>query len=464
MEILIYLAIFTVPMAAHVLSLRLGANIFDFANFSFEVTLFRGFILLALVWYSYQYLRKLKRSKIRTCYKPLKAKTENAFSRSFLLAWLGYAMFTVVWANSYGAWFRQVYFIGIGVLLVWLFGKFLNDKEKLYKAILALQLGILVQALIGGYEVLTRNYHWLEMTQKNIWTYVEGENRIPIAMQGNPNNYASLMLVGVALALISLFKQKELRKKIAFGAMAVGEAALIVCTTSRANILALGIMAFIVILCTKNKWIILATLVGGALLIAFPFRGYLLSVMNFNFGQSGSSDNVRINLIKNGFIFLGKSLGLGVGAGQTEYWMANDAVYDVRIFTNMHNFWMEILVNYGVLLFLFFVVFYFRLIWKFAKAAKKLPTNDPQRWTYVSIVAVMVSFIVAAISASSILSVEWLWFCLALLVTYQGVLGKYPQTGVTSVYYGLHESERLRWHDYFGIENYVKRSMDKISK
>ncbi len=464
MELLLYLAILTVPMGDNVLSLALGANILDAANVSFTVTLFRGFLLLALAWGFYQYLLKIKRSKTRTCYKPLQAKTKNAFSRLFLLGWLAYAAISVLWVMSYGGWVRQIYFIALAVLLTWLFCKYLNDKKKLYRAVCAFQLGILVQALIGWYEVFTRNYHWLEMTPKNVAIYVEGSRRIPIAMAANPNNFATLMLIGVALALICLFQNKERWQKIVFGVIAASESALIVLTTSRANILGLALMAFLLILCTKNKWIIIATLISGALLLAFPLRGYLLEILHFNFGQSGSSDNVRANLIKNGFIFLGKSLGFGLGAGQTEYWMGHYALHDTSGYTNMHNFWMEILVNYGLIIAIFFVIFYVRFIWQFWKKAKGLPTNDPQRWTYWTIIALMIGFIVAAISISSILNMEWLWVGFALLIAYQGVLGKYPQTSMKTVRNSLNDVEFLRWHDYFGMEKYLKSFTDKMTK
>ena len=107
--------------------------------------------------------------------------------------------------------------------------------------------------------------------------------------------------------------------------------------------------------------------------------------------QPGASVYVRINLIRNSFIFLWQHLGLGVGAGNVEYHMAHFQIYNTYGILNVHNWWVEILANYGILIFVGFVAFYLGLFAKLYKAYSKL-TNTSEKMICEALLVGLVVF------------------------------------------------------------------------
>ncbi len=57
-----------------------------------------------------------------------------------------------------------------------------------------------------------------------------------------------------------------------------------------------------------------------------------------------------------------KTFGFGVGIGNVEYWMENFRVYETFGILNVHNWWVEILVNFGIFIFVRYVLFYSSLV------------------------------------------------------------------------------------------------------
>ena len=76
------------------------------------------------------------------------------------------------------------------------------------------------------------------------------------------------------------------------------------------------------------------------------------------------SDIIRLNLIKSGWDFLTETCFMGVGAGNIEYWMANKSHIYMMGYTNMHNWYMEILVGYGIIVFTLFLIMVVKMIKK----------------------------------------------------------------------------------------------------
>ena len=53
---------------------------------------------------------------------------------------------------------------------------------------------------------------------------------------------------------------------------------------------------------------------------------------------------------------------LGIGSGNMDYYMQNYAIYPTNNIPNMHNYWMEILVTYGIVIFIIFCICYLKTI------------------------------------------------------------------------------------------------------
>lgn len=193
---------------------------------------------------------------------------------------------------------------------------------------------------------------------------------------------------------------------------------LIVMSGSRANILAilleLVILLLLINLKQKIKLITKLTICMAILLILLsnPTKGFLSQTT----GEIGSMSN-RLNLIRNGLLFLHSTALIGVGAGNFEYYMSNFARYDTKGLINSHNWWLEILVNYGILVFIGYIIFYLSIIWKLRKIYyEKLSANE--KLICEGLLVSLIGFFFASLSPSSIIAFRPQWFLFAFALTF----------------------------------------------
>ena len=187
---------------------------------------------------------------------------------------------------------------------------------------------------------------------------------------------------------------------------------------------------FIFMLKIKNKIKVLAltALVCAALFVFFSAEilniletaTNRLASLSQIIGAQGIEDeslNTRMNLVKNALYFTVKSLGFGVGIGNVEYYMANYPIYPVGDVTNVHNWWVEILANYGVLIFACYVILYINLLWNLWRVYKKT-SNRSEKMICESLLVGWVSFFIASSASSSIIAFEPQWIYLGFILAF----------------------------------------------
>ena len=121
----------------------------------------------------------------------------------------------------------------------------------------------------------------------------------------------------------------------------------------------------------------------------------------------------RFELARNGIDALIKSKGLGVGAGGSVAIQEKIGGVAGR-FTSMHNFWIEILVEAGILFFILFSAWYIAIIINLYKILRNIKNQLSIRAT--AIFLSMVSFIPAALAASSTVYFFPMWIMLGLSI------------------------------------------------
>lgn len=178
-----FFAAFTAPMGANFMAIPLGGV---------QLTLFRIAVCILALGTIQQNSGKINLFR-----------RGNQFSISFMFFWLIYATISVFWSRDLSNYVRILFFLLEGFLLIVICENVFETKEDYYSAAEWLEYGILLQAAIGWYEIITRDYRFFTMTGANHKHYVLGIKRLPIAMLGNPNDFATLMLLGAALALFA---------------------------------------------------------------------------------------------------------------------------------------------------------------------------------------------------------------------------------------------------------------------
>ena len=343
----------------------------------------------------------------------------------FFVFWTAYAVISLGWAASKGDAIRHLVFLLMGVSLLFFVSKYLRDYRDLRRLYLT-WLGIFCALVFLGF--------WEHLTGQHLRVSgYYGEVRAQLAFRptgvfDNPNDYASFLALSIPFALgVLRYARMRLVRLIGL-ASAFAALYLIVVTGSRANLLAVMLeLAFLVVVLTnlRQKVKVAVGAAAGLAVVLFllpgPIREFSseitegLSSIGTQAELGTGSVAVRANLVRNGLAFLYSTAGFGVGAGNAEYWMANFAQYDTAGILNPHNWWLEILINYGLFVFVGYLVFYSSLVRQLWRTWR---TTDPGGTRMIAEVLLMalVGFPVASISPSSIMAFkpQWLLFAFAL--------------------------------------------------
>jgi teichuronic acid biosynthesis protein TuaE len=401
-----------------VLSSLIGARVLSIDMKIFQLSIYRTIIVL--IPFILMYLGKKRTIKILPSGK----------SRTivlFYIFWVIYSVISVLWVKDYYAWGKAVYFITSGMLVVVYIVMFIREKKDFVTIFNIFQIMVILHNVIAWFEIITVDFTYLDYPRLDYFIFVFKLGRQPVSMMGNTNNFALLLVLGMFISFICYKSSKSLLPKIISIASIVSSIGLLVKTNSRANILglimALGIFLLLTLIKrkkTKEFLLIVGSIsifVGIFVGIVMPtvfhnILGGLNKVLYFDFS---GTDSARLNLIKNGIVFLGQTFGFGTGAGNIEYWMANRSIYDTSQIVNMHNWWMELLTGYGVFVFVGYIWMYVTLAKGFFTAYMHNGDEFIQT-AAIGLLCCMVAFLMGGNGTSSNITQEWLWVFWAVVV------------------------------------------------
>lgn len=351
----------------------------------------------------------------------------------FLAFWIVYAVSSLAWAASKGDAIRHITFLSMGVSVIFFAVYYFRTREDL-KRLYWIWLGVFViLVLLGFWEHLTGQHlpvsGYSEERLRLLAPRVAAEVRnIPTGVFDNPNDYAAFLALSLPFILGFIrYNSKQWFRLIAIG-IVLASFYLIVVTGSRANLLAvLFEIAFLFLFLTKvsqkARLLLVSSLALGLafVLLPSPSRTIVSKVVE----QLGSipaqiitgtgSAAIRLNLARNGLDFLYRTAGFGVGAGNAGYWMANLPRYDTAGVLNPHNWWLEILIDYGIFVFVGYVVVYIAIVLRLFRYWHRT-VDLKERMIAESLLLAFIGFSVASISSSSIMAFKpnWMLFAFAL--------------------------------------------------
>ncbi|CAH0344867.1 O-antigen ligase family protein [Bacillus sp. CECT 9360] len=344
----------------------------------------------------------------------------------FLLAWLSYGLISLLWAESPLDGVKELVFLGLGILLVLLFTTFFN-QQKDYTMVLYIWITALLFIIALGF--------WNHFTKQALPVsrmydaplYIRGR---PTAVFKNENDLASFLALSVFLLLPLLHYSKRWITKLFAVFMLLASLYLINATLSRANLLAVIIGAafwFLFFTSKREKRFVLSTVGLAGLVGVVLFSDKILFLANDMFqlivslfqpsqDPSGSND-IRVNLIKNAMLFLSNTIGLGIGAGNIEHFIDSHAKYSTTGTLNLHNWWIEILVQYGLIPFAGYVIIYIWMIVTLLRLFFK-SSNQRDRALSEALCTALVVFSLASVSPSSIMTLNYSWVLWAFAIGY----------------------------------------------
>jgi teichuronic acid biosynthesis protein TuaE len=336
----------------------------------------------------------------------------------FFLLWFCWASLSFIWADSRADWMRHMIFLFTALTLIG-FSLVHFQKEKDLK----LLTGIFSLVLVIFVGVCLFEHHF----RYNVGvggSAIFFERGIPNGFMGNPNDLATFLTLYLPFLYCLAKYGENLWVKL------VGLAGIplvfhvILLTRSRANLLSLGIMilaALYLLAPWKNikkfnlKWLIpLGVLVAmGVFLISYSQDVWYFweKEKQLLFNQFGSlnesySVSIRVALIKQGFWLLKEHYFLGVGAGNVEYHMAQFKDLTQGI-VNMHNWWGEVLINYGVILWGFYVFFFVKMLRELMGLYQK--GSPTLKMVSESLLISFSGYITAVASSSTMAASSYMW-------------------------------------------------------
>lgn len=346
----------------------------------------------------------------------------------FLAIWAAWAIASFVWAQSRPDVIRGAFLLICNIFVIFFTSYYLNSEEDQRQLWRVFYAAFAINVAVALWEVFTTNH--LPVSRMN--EYVPPRS-IPTAFYRNPNDFAAYIVMYLPLVYAG-FKY-ESRHALAKYVLCIASIFVLLYTNSRSSYVAfLLTIAFACALAIMDvirgseyfdkkakikASIMLISVVMILILDSVGFGGFKNTPSNPSMmdqigdieeiSENGSTQ-IRINLIKNGFKILNEDPWqyiVGIGSGNTEMRMAPYADTTDGI-VNMHNWWMEMLLEYGVIIAALFIWLYLSLMWNLLKIYMYSPSRFYKLFAEGLLLS-LVAFFMASISPSSIRSMAGLW-------------------------------------------------------
>jgi len=358
----------------------------------------------------------------------------------FLVMFVWYAI-SILWAPDIGYAGKYIFYIfcGISISMTIIYfsktGKKLNALFKTIGAVLLIDLFFALLESFTSFRLPVSPYSsLLPYFGKEAVNFSAFDNllvysdfRPPTGFHWNTNNLA----IGMMMALPFFLCSHQIIVK-ALGTLAI--LIITVLAASRAVFLGLIIILCLYLVVVKKKiatlsliWMAILGLFWGMAQLSESQNPRINEIANSIEALSlylkgdidvGGSLEWRRELVNNGLAALKESNGLGVGAGGSVPIQEKIGGVAGR-FTSMHNFWIELLVEGGIIFFSLIMGWYISITYNLFKISKWRENPEIQYYGSALFLA-MIGFVPAAIAASSTIYFfpMWIMFGLSISVIY----------------------------------------------
>jgi len=359
----------------------------------------------------------------------------------FWYVFFGWYALSIIWSIEPLYTLRYLFYLVIGISLIVLINSYVNSRARYQEVFETLRVVFILAIIIALLEAFTPfrlptspYSEYATFFGRKATDFLQFESNVqvliqsaPTAFWGNPNNLSVAMVMIAPFFLMS--------KKVKWRWVGLLSIVLIVMMAgSRGAFIALilGIVGYVYI--KGFRYILPAVFLGFLLSIAlianidklksseYPrvaelaWTGQVLYTYLFEQEESMNSVGARQLLIQNGLDALWKTNGLGVGGGGSQAVQEKLGGVAGKL-SSMHNFWVEVLVDAGVLMFFIFMIWYARLLFELYRVYT-LTRDSFFKYHAGSLFLTMMIFLIAAVSASSVIYLlpMWLMFAMAISV------------------------------------------------
>lgn len=408
-----------------VCSIFLGTEILAIPTPVAQLTIYRLLALSTIPLVLYQVTRPRQQLKIAT------TNTATNVVFCFLLWWF-FAFSSVLWAVDLIGWFQHFFLMSIGMSSIIALYTWVSDLRMWKRLISGAWVSVTGLVVWGYFEIITNIYIFANVAKLDKYQTFSSQplTRIPITTFENQNDFATLLLAYLALCLIMYYFSHKNWHRILYAISFLAATYLVYRSGSRLSLLCL--LLFVVVhsfsyirldLKLKHYLVTLALGTMGVISLLMSRPSLINKVTSlFYFGghlNELSGDTIRMNLWRNGMIFLGETAGFGVGLGNIEHWMLENAFWTTngqQLITNMHNWWLEILVGHGLFAFIAYVLAYSLLLLRLLNISKQ--NSQATARAAHALFSFMLIFIFASITSANNMLIEWHWLFFGLIISF----------------------------------------------
>jgi len=345
----------------------------------------------------------------------------------FLCLWLCFSLSGVMWSFDKLLAFKNVVYIFFNLLTVIVLVYFLQTTELIYLVLKCWLFIYVLFAFFAIYEVFSGS-HLANSMLNGLPPEMSYLQFVPTVTFGNQNDYATFMTL--SLPFISIVALNTDLKYFKWGLTFIYLISLpiLFATTSRANYLGLFVsftISFLFFTNLRSKFaviLLVVFLVGGTYLLLptdlleqfWVYVETFQGITAFNVDEDLSLE-VRWNLVYNSFYFFITSFGLGVGPGNLEAYNKFKSPTFTDGIINSHNWWFEIMANYGILIFALYVLMYLWILYTLF-TIRFQASNKKTKVVSEFLLAGFLTFIVSSSSPSSVIAFipQWIFLGIAL--------------------------------------------------
>lgn len=343
------------------------------------------------------------------------------FTAFFLIGWCAYSFLSFLWAQDIKSAVRDQVFLTVNILVILIFmyySRFLR-WDVLENIILV---SFIVHIIVGLIEVISDKHLWTSKVP------LYDLHRTPSTFFANPNDFATylvLYLPFVFSVAVNKNGSNLLRRWTAFLTILLS-VPLLILTTSRANYIGFLIAMVVYFLLSEKtqKRVIIYYVTIFLILLTFVI-GFKLDFGVLNktvelikaqisslteFSTATLSSNIRRELlVVYGLSFLYDYLFFGVGSGNSRVLMEKFKKYTINV--ELHNWFLDVLVSYGIVIFILYLVWIVYLLYNLFIIKKK---DNCLSLPAISLISSISAFFVSSISSSKMIEMRVMWFIFAL--------------------------------------------------
>ncbi len=336
---------------------------------------------------------------------------ENIYSRNVFIIWLVYGFLSLFVSIRPGDSIKELMYLSLNFSVFFVLIYFANKANKPTESIIKGWIYLFLLTIPIALFEFTFDKHFALSLQEEDMLLNYGSDivlrRFASVTYGNLNTYNTMLMFIFPFIISPIFNnknKKDFSKKIF---IIVAFCLIVLMNGSRGAVigLAIGFLVFLSVI-VKNKKLFAITLIVVFIIgiLGLHFFGNIFSLITDRFETQGLEDEGRLGIIISSYDAFINSYFLGIGAGNFSSFMEKNYNLDILA---PHNFFLEILVQYGLFIFLLFIGILIRII-------KKTVKNKNVVSRFIIISSLCMFPITTIINSTYILGI-WIWLFIGSL-------------------------------------------------